>query len=168
MKQFIFRLQKLLNWRRQRKEAQSKLLADVLASLNKDEEALDCLAGQHRITQEGMRRQRSGVLDVGQAIRTEAYEQWLRERVDRQKERVAVAASRVDQERGKLNELAREEEVLERLRERTAQQHQKDNLRAESREIDEIASNRHRPASRQAGSKADVHVRTKPKTIEQE
>ena len=143
MKRFAFRLQKLLDWRRQRKEAQSSVVARALAQLNREEADLHALVGQHRVTQDGLRRHRAGLLNLQQVIHTENYAKWLRQRADEHKKLVAEATSKVATERDTLTTLARDEKLLHRLRERSAEQHRKENFRSEVRELDDIANARH-------------------------
>ena len=139
MKQFAFRLQKLLDWRRQRKEAQSIVVAHALADLQEEEVQLHALVGQHKVTQDGLRRHRAGLLNLQQVIHTETYHNWLRDRVERQKKSVAAATKVLGNERDALATLARDEDVLNRLRERVKEQYKKDTFRSEVRELDDIA-----------------------------
>ena len=143
MKRFAFRLQKLLDWRRQRKEAQSAVVARALAGLNREQRDLDALGGQHRIVQDGLRRQRAGLLDAQQVIRTEAFEVWLRDQLDAQRQRVAMASDALARERHMLSTLARDEKVLGQLRDRRVQEHRLESLRLEGQQLDDMASVRH-------------------------
>ena len=138
MKRFVFRLERLLNWRRQRKEAQSTVVARALEGLRTEQHRLDTLSGQHRVMQDGLRRTRAGLIDPQQQLRTEAHDAWLRERVDRQGDRVADAAENLSTERSTLSDLARDEKLIGKLRERRAQEHRIETLRTESQEMDEI------------------------------
>jgi len=138
MKRFVFRLERLLNWRRRRKEAQSTVVARALEQLSAERHRLDTLSGQHRVMQDGLRRTRAGLIDPQQQLRTEAHDAWLRDRIDRQNLRVADADEKLSAERATLSALALDEKLIGKLRERRAEEHRIETLRMETQEMDEI------------------------------
>ena len=143
MKRFEFRLERLLSYRRRKKQTQSIEVARSFATVQHEQGRLDALHGQHSVAQDGLRRFRAGTLDANQVLRTEAYDSWLRRNIAGQTRQVQAAEERLDTDRETLTTLARDEKVLDRLRERQAGEHRRETLHANAAELDEIGSVRH-------------------------
>ena len=91
MRRLALRFQRLIDLRRHRREPHSNVLVRALSNLEMHNARQDLAASEHDVTADGLRRRRAGVLDLQQALRSEAHARWLRERADGEKQAATPA-----------------------------------------------------------------------------
>lgn len=140
-----FRLQQLLNLRRQTEEQKAITLATVEAEQQHSLSGLQQLLAQEAAQLASMAdARRTGALDPVNAEATGLYLQHLEEAIARQREHVAAVTARVEASRSELVEATREKRLLERLEERHDETVAAETSRLENAQTDEVAAQRHR------------------------
>ena len=138
-----FRLQALLDYRRQLEEQQTLRLATVEGERREAQMLLDDL---HVRREEQCRRldrlAQAQPLDAYRMREAVAYLGLVEAAIGRQVEALREVEARVREQRDLLMEAVRERRVLERLRDRQAAEAQLEADRAEARRTDEIAMSR--------------------------
>lgn len=139
-----FRLQSLLDYRRQLEDGHALALAEVtaeeqrvraaIAALDRHREeqtaALAALAGGGAFDTEGYTQRAAYLETIGQALGQQAAA-------------LEAAAARVRERRAALAEALKDRRVLERLRERQAEEGAVEDGRHEAREVDDMVMTRH-------------------------
>jgi flagellar protein FliJ len=140
-----FRLQQLLNLRRQTEEQQAISLATVEAEQQHSQFTLQQLLAQEAAQLALITDSRtSGSLDPANAEATRIYLQHLEESISQQREQVALVTERVESSRAELVEATREKRLLERLEDRHDEAVAAEASRIEDAQTDEIAAQRYR------------------------
>ena len=141
----VFRLQQLLNLRRQTEEQQAISLATVEAEQQHSQFALQRLLAQEAVQLASITdARRAGPLDPVNAEATRQYLEHLEALIVRQREQAAEVAARVHAQRAELLEATREKRLLERLEERHDETVTAEASRLENARTDEVAAQRHR------------------------
>lgn len=140
-----FRLQQLLNLRRQTEEQKAITLSTVEAEQQLSLSSLQQLLAQETTQLASMAdARRTGSLDPVNAEATRLYLEHLEESIERQREQVAAMTVQVDARRAELVEATREKRLLERLEERHDETVAAEASRLEDTQTDEIAAQRYR------------------------
>jgi len=139
-----FRLEQLLNLRRQAEEQHAISLATVEAEQQHSQFALQQLLAQEAAQLASMSEVDTRPLDLASAEATRLYLQHLEESITQQREQVAVVTDRVETSRAELLEATRAKRLLERLEDRHDEAVAAEASRLEDEETDEIAAQRHR------------------------
>jgi flagellar FliJ protein len=143
MARFEFRLQTLRRLREIHRDEQRGRLATAFEAeriLQSQRDALAAEAAEHLQSQR--RAMREGLLDVNRMLTTQRYQLALEAQAKVLAEQAARLAEEVDRRRAALVEADREVKVLDQLEERQRAQHRVAALRAETKLLDEVASNR--------------------------
>lgn len=144
MSGFDFRLQPLLDHKRQQEEQKTLELARLADEERRAREALDAMRREeqaHLRALESLARQ--GAIDPGRYQATTMYLEYLHRAIDRQTGLLDGVMADVDGRRLELQHLLKEKRSLERLRERRAEEAALDEARREARRVDEQTTARH-------------------------
>jgi flagellar FliJ protein len=141
---FQFRLERVRALRERAEEQAQEELANSLAIRLKGEAMLRAAAESVDDAREARRRSSSADLSGADLIALQAY----MERAQIQRESAALELDRreaeVDARRAALTQRSQERQVLEKLKERRAEDHRVESERRESVVLDEMALNMHR------------------------
>lgn len=142
-KRFIFRFETMLKLRRQQEDHHKRIVGARMTQIAEVRDQIARLEQQARDETDDIRqRTAQGTIDLTQLVR---HRHWLgqlnRNTLDAQT-RLRTLEARLAQERVQLAEAVKRRRILEKLRERQAEQHQKEADRRETRELDEIGTMR--------------------------
>jgi flagellar FliJ protein len=141
---FQFRLERVRALRESAEEQAQEELANSLAIRLKGEAMLRAAAENVDGARDARRRSSSADLSGAELLALQAY----MERTELQRESAALELDRreaeVDARRAALQQRSQERQVLERLKERRAEDHRVESQRRESVVLDEMALNMHR------------------------
>jgi flagellar protein FliJ len=141
---FQFRLERVRALREREEEQAQEELANSLAIQLKGEAMLRAAAQDMDHAQEARRRSSTTDLSGADLLALQAY----MERTELQRESAALELDRreaeVDARRAALTQRSQKRQVLERLKERRAEDHRLESERRESGVLDEMALNMHR------------------------
>jgi flagellar FliJ protein len=139
-----FRLQTVLELKQRLEDAQQQELANLAQQRLQAEEALRLLAQQQHEQEEALAtRVRRGQLhadEVGSAL---AYIEGVRISITAQRDHTSALELRIRESRERLAELARERQVLEKLRDRHNEAEAVEETRRDQRAADELVSQRY-------------------------
>lgn len=143
MPRFVFRLQSLLNVKKQLEDSRKNELAKAMRRLEKELEKMRGLENERRgcIEEFNHESQKGGA--AGKLKRYASYIAILGERIWEQKENVNRAKNVVDKVREELVKIVQEREILEKLKENKYQAYLEEQARNEQRLNDEIVSYKH-------------------------
>lgn len=140
MSKFKFRLAALLRLREATRDERRAALAEAYRVDDVLRQRLDGVAGELNGLKIAWRQAAGpGIVDVDRLVESQRYELALRSRqaeLERQRENVAAEIQR---RRQALIEADREVRVLEKLRERQAEQHRREEERRDAKSLDEVA-----------------------------
>lgn len=137
MKKFRFRLETLLGARRTAERARMEDLGREGRELAAETARLDGLVAAR---DETLAAPAPGdIVDLSRARLDAVWRQRLTERVHEQRRRVSVATDRTEAARHALLDAARDREVVERLRQKRADEHREEVRRDEQKTLDEVA-----------------------------
>jgi flagellar FliJ protein len=141
MKQFEFRLQKVMETTRVREELQKKELALALGELDRNEMLLEQMIDrlEEEIKQLSGRRG-SGTVKVSTLAQYASYTDSALNEIGRQRSEIERVARLVDEHREKLIEITRDKKVLERLKEKKFEEYRRKLRQVEQKFMDEISS----------------------------
>jgi flagellar FliJ protein len=143
MKQFNFRLQKVLEVReREEQEAIKKLSQAKHATLDAQEKLRELQSSREAIVRSLATERRTGALNPEEQMGYERYIIQLGEKISAQKTLIAELQEIENQRRLELVDAARERKAIENLRERAKLEHDSDVLHAEQSEADDLSSSR--------------------------
>lgn len=139
-----FRLQSLLEYRRQVEDEQARALAEVSAEEQRIREAIDAL----NVRREEQTTALAAVMSVGKFDTEEythhaAYLDALGRTLDQHAAALDAAMALVVERRAALVEALKDRRVLERLRDRQAEEATVEDNRREARDVDELVMSRH-------------------------
>lgn len=139
-----FRLQSLLDYRRQLEDEQMRALAEVTAEEHQVREAIAAL-GRHREDQTAALAalMTSGTFDAEGYTQHAAYLDAIGLALDQQAVALEAAAARVAERREALVEALKDRRVLERLRNRQAEEAAIEDGRQEARAVDDMTTTRY-------------------------
>lgn len=140
MKKFRFRLETLLGARRTQERARMEELGRQGRQLAAETERLEALAAARDAAVAGAPGEPDAQdVDLNRARLDETWRRHLADQVQRQGERVKEAAARTDEAREALLAAARDRSVVERLREKRAEEHREAVAQEEQKQLDEVA-----------------------------
>lgn len=139
-----FRLQSLLDYRRQLEDEQMRALAEVTAEEQRVREAIAAL-DRHREDQTAALAtlMTGGTFDAEGYTQRAAYLDAIGVALDQQAAALEAAAVRVSEQRAALVEALKDRRVLERLRDRQAEEAAIEDGRQEARVVDDMTTSRH-------------------------
>ena len=141
MKQFEFRLQKVMETTRAREELQKKELARALADLDRNETLLDQMLDhlEQEVEQfAGIRKK--GAIKVSTLAQYASYTDSLLAKIGRQRQEIEKLAKLADEHRDKLIEITRDKKILEKLKEKRFEEYRRKLRQVEQKFMDEISS----------------------------
>lgn len=139
-----FRLQSVLDLKQRLEDAQQRELATLTQQRLRAEEALQYLARQQHEQEEALAsRVNGGQLHVDGVRSALAYIEGVRASITAERDRAAALEARIRDSRTRLTEIARERNVLERLRERHLEAETVEAGRRDQRAADELTSQRY-------------------------
>jgi len=139
---FVFSLESLYAFRQRTEELAQKEFSDVNLRLAAEERRLNELAALHRSSSaelDGMKDRGALIADIQMQ---QAYLEGLRRHIKAQEQAVARARDLVESKRGELIEASRERKVVEIMKERSLEAHNKKESRREQKESDDLTSAR--------------------------
>ena len=141
MKQFEFRLQKVMETTRAREDLQKRELALALAEVERNEamleRMLDKLAEE---LEEFSGRRDSGVIRVSELMQYASYTDKLLGEIGRQRGEIVKLAELVEGHRCKLLEITKDKKILERLKEKRYDEYRKKLRQVEQKFMDELSA----------------------------
>jgi len=141
MKQFEFRLQKVMETTRAREELQKKELAMALADLARNETLLgQMLDHLEREVEQFAAMRKKGTVKVSTLAHYASYTDGMLAEIDRQRLNIEELARLVDEHRDKLIEITRDKKILERLKEKRFEEYRRKLRQVEQKFMDEISS----------------------------
>ncbi|MFA7297238.1 MAG: flagellar export protein FliJ [Dehalococcoidia bacterium] len=139
-----FRLQTVLDLKQRLEDAQQRELGMLTQQRLRAEEALQYLAAQEREQEEALAsRVHGGRLHIDEVRSAMSYIDGVRASIVAQRDRAAELEARIRDSRTRLTEIARERNVLERLRERHTESEAVESGRRDQRAADELTSQRY-------------------------
>ncbi|RJP81652.1 MAG: flagellar export protein FliJ [Candidatus Zixiibacteriota bacterium] len=146
MKKFTFRLERVIEVRNVKKKECQKALAKSLEELSREEQELHSAVSRSQAGSEGLRRALQSPARAGDLAGLEDWRRRQEEAVQTQARRTEERRLEVDRRRGALVLAARDEKVLEQLKERRREEFQADCRREEQAFLDEVAGRAGRTA----------------------
>lgn len=140
MKPFVFRLEKVLGLRRSHRDRAREELAEainVMQILEGQKNDLEETFAKQRMTRTAEAQSNQPRVDI--LLDGRKHELLTIAQQKQLDEKIQMVAEELENRRSKLVEADREVKVLERLRERDKENHHRDKLRFESKEMDEIS-----------------------------
>ena len=140
MKQFEFRLQKVMETTKTREELKKRELAQALTTLNKNEALLERMI--HRLQDQierynALRNQPS--IQASEMMNFSYYTEKLAAEIQEQKSRIEQLAEQVRLHREKLIEISKDKKILEKLKEKKYQEFKKKLRSLEQKFMDELS-----------------------------
>jgi len=140
MKQFEFRLQKVMETTRAREELQKKELALALADVERSEAMLERMIDTLEDELDSFAGQRgSGTIKVSALAQYASYADGLLKDINRQRQEIEKLADLVEQHRQKLLEITKDKKILERLKEKRYEEYQRKLRQVEQKFMDELS-----------------------------
>lgn len=138
MKKFNFRLQRVIEIREtKKKECQRRLSSSQQELLSEEDRLKKCVLNSLR-SQEGMRKALEASCKAGSLI---ALDSWIKRQdveLDMQSDRTKKQRHDVERKRKALVQASKEKKILERLKERRAEEHRAEVQREEQAFLDEL------------------------------
>ena len=142
-----FRLQSLLEYRRQREDEQVRALAEVTAE---EQRVRDAIASLNQSREEQTSALATlitgGTFDTDGYTQRAAYLDAVGQALDQQVAVLEATAVRVSERREALVEALKDRRVLERLRDQHAEEAEVEDSRQEARDVDDMVMTRHQRA----------------------
>ncbi len=138
MKRFKFSLEQVLNLKSNLKKQVQQELAGLEADRRQLEEKIQHLGDQWQRENQALQSSNESLQAAEYQLRL-SYLDFLDRKINQEKESLFALMNRLAETRSKLLTLSREEQMLEKLRERKAEQHRQEVIRAEQAFNDEIA-----------------------------
>ncbi len=139
MKNYLFRLQKVLKAREIKQDIEQRKLSEEKRHLDRQEEELQELKSQEHRFLEKVKEQRMQS-SRGHEIRNySSYQRQVQQYVDQQQQEVHEAEQRVKRQRQDLLEAAKETQMLDRLKEIDYEKHLRSVNQREQKRLDELS-----------------------------
>ncbi len=145
---FRFRLDKVLRHRRRLVDAAARDVADATATLQSAQERVAEIAERIADFVETSAHARQAVLEPRRLVAERAFRDVLEEQRAAREAALVAAAEHLETARDRLVEAHRDQQVLERLEEKQRQDWEREQIRLERRQLDEIGSIRAAAAGR--------------------
>ena len=140
MKQFEFRLQKVMETTRTREELQKRELAKALGVLHSNEQLLDEMFGRlEEQIGEYTSRRNGGSMKASEMLAYSRYSEKLAADIRRQQLAIEKLAQLVIEHRDKLIDISKDKKVLERLKEKKYEEFRKKLRSMEQKFMDEVS-----------------------------
>ncbi|HHL73651.1 MAG TPA: flagellar export protein FliJ [Bacteroidetes bacterium] len=139
MKRFKFSLEQVLNLKTNMKRQVQQELAGLEAQRVRIEEKIEHIGEQWQRENEALQNANESLQAAEYQLRL-SYLDFLDKKINSEKEQLFRVMDQLAEKRNKLLTITREEQMLEKLRERKAEQHRKEVVRAEQSFNDEIAA----------------------------
>jgi len=141
MKQFEFRLQKVMETTRTREEIQKRELAKALSVLLSNEQLLEKMFDrlEEQIGEYNSRR-RASSMKASEMLAYSAYTEKLGAEIRQQKKAIEKLALLVQQHREKLIEISKDKKILEKLKEKKYEEYRKKLRTMEQKFMDEMSA----------------------------
>lgn len=140
MKQFEFRLQKVMETTQAREELQKRELALALGDLERNEHMLEEMIDRLNEELDQFSSIRgSGSIRVSALAQYASYTDSQLAGINRQREEISRMAELVEQHRAKLLEITKDKKVLERLKEKRYEEYRKKLRQVEQKFMDELS-----------------------------
>jgi flagellar protein FliJ len=141
MKQFEFRLQKVMETTHAREEMQKKELALALADVERNEAMLERMLDKLAEELEAFSgRRNSGSIKVCELSQYASYTDKLLGEINRQRQEIVKLAELVDEHRRKLLEITKDKKILERLKEKRYEEYRLKLRQVEQKFMDELSA----------------------------
>jgi flagellar FliJ protein len=149
MAKYKFRLETLQKVREARRDEHRAALAEAYRAEQMLGENRAEIAAESVVTRELQRQATAGpYTNINQLLEAQRYELLLKARSQELEKQAILLAAEIERRRQTLVESDREVRVLERLDERHQQEFRCEAQRIETKQLDEIATNRWRPNSK--------------------
>ena len=146
MKKFEFRLQTVLKLRRQQEDQKKRVVGSFLAEINGlQREAVgmaQAISEQSQVLQQHIQ----GTVDIDWITYYHGYVANLQRSIGEKIKEVAKVQQKLIQARRELTEAARQTRILEKLKEKLMERHNRQLKKMEAREIDEIGNQLFQPS----------------------
>jgi flagellar protein FliJ len=153
-RRFVFRLQKVLEYREALEQRAQSELAALEAERARAIGERDELAARRDASENRLREIQRGELDPLEDMLLRNFIRDLENRIVRKTEEIRLLDRRVDAKRDELVQAGKDRKVMERLRERAHDEFIREHLRIEQGNLDEIGGqlfNRGRATAKEAG-----------------
>lgn len=137
---FQFRFQRVLDVREQQEDLEEIEFARVQNRLRSERETLEELEQKLEDHYQNMRNSRKMGGSASSFSQQQEYTQYLLGQIERQKEVVEDWERKLEKQREQLIEASQRREVLETLKENDHEEFQKEVLRSERRELNQVAA----------------------------
>lgn len=151
MAKFVYRMQSILNIKLKLETQARMQFATAKRALDEEEEKLEHLKSRRETYLEEARKSRENVLSVKEMRDSKKAIQTMDGFIEAQNEQVALAATRVEEAREKLQEVMKERKTQEKLREKAFAEFLMEENHRESKEVDELTSYTYGQKKREKG-----------------
>jgi flagellar export protein FliJ len=136
---YKFKLQSLLNQKKNVKEIFQKQFCHIENSLNKEKEGLSALKEKHSKFNSEINQKTEKAISVGERKLYGTYLGELYQDIQRQKSTVRLVEEELEQKRGELIHVMQEQKALEKLKEKKIAEHLQTEAQQEQDFMNEIA-----------------------------
>ncbi|TDX51931.1 flagellar export protein FliJ [Orenia marismortui] len=142
MKKFNFRLQSVLDLKKQEEEAIQKELARLIQEYRKIEKKIDNLKAEKKNIQQKLEKEEGIKINPSQAVRTRNYIKFLRDEIEELTLKLNYWEDEIKKCRQNLISKTKEKKSLVKLRDRKYDEHWQEMLSEEQKLNDELAINK--------------------------
>ncbi len=142
MAKFVFKLQPVLNIKKQIEDSLKIQLGKAVQALEAEKELLRELESEKKRCMAEVGAEVSGGVKADKLKNYNAYISFIKQKISRQCEMVKSAQEIVDKYREELTDMMKERKMLEKLREKQYEEYLKEVKKKEQKDIDEIVSYR--------------------------
>jgi flagellar FliJ protein len=142
-RRFIFRLEKVLDLRRQKEQEAMRELAHAKEILARERRILEDLLHKRRCGQQELIAKQRGNLDPNEVLNYLQYLDKLSEFIEHQTLRVHEAERLVEEARERLLQASKEKKIVEKLRENQFKKYKEELMKAELNFLDEVGTLRY-------------------------
>lgn len=141
MKKFKFKLEKVLDYRRQEKGVIQEELAQIQKEFSEAEDKLNELLSNKKELQLKLKEKEKHDIDLQQAMSHRDYLEVLKVKIEEQRKIVNQLQRELNECRQKLLEKRKECKTLSKLKEKQFADYRREFLKKEQEKIDELATN---------------------------
>ncbi len=140
MAKFVFKLQPMLNIKKQMEDSIKTKLGEAIQVLEAEKIILEELKNQKKKCMSEVSTKVSGGVTIDKLRNYNAYISFIKQKIINQSERVKSAGQIVDKYREELIEAVKERKMLETLKEKQYSEYLKEEHKKEQKLIDEVIS----------------------------